>query len=173
MKIILRILATIALAGSLSACLFKQPVYTEGFVKMDPGLGGVWATQDEDGDLRKTGFAVCAPLDEDRSVLHWIEYGKEGVYYEGRMLKVRDHHLLQLRMLATFDEGLAKADDERYTVLWLEGDLKGPAIKVFALDHERMEGKGPAEVKRLLESPSEDWKGLFGEGMIYRRMKDN
>jgi hypothetical protein len=172
MRIILRILATIALACSLCACLFKEPVYTEGFVKIDPGLGGVWATQDKDGDLRKIEFAVCAPLDENRSILHALASGKEGAYYEVRMLKVRDHPLLQLRMLATFDEGLSKVDDERYAILRLEGDLKGSAIKVFALDDDRVEGKGPAEVKRLLESPSEDWKALFGEGMVYRRMKD-
>lgn len=174
MNFILRLLATMVLACSLSACLFKEPVYTEGFVKIDPGLGGVWATQEKEGDLRKLEFAVCAPLGADRSILHYPDSRKEGAYYEVRMVKVRDHNLLQLRMLATFSGGLPKDDDERYTVLWLEGDLKGSAIKVFPLDDERVEGKGPAEVKRLLESPSEDWKGLFpGEGIVYRRMKDD
>jgi hypothetical protein len=161
------------LACSLSACLFKQPVYTTGFLKIDPGLAGVWVAEGKDQDPRKMEFAVCAPLEDERCILHSPAADKDGIYYEARMLKIRDRHLLQLRVLATFKDGLLKPDDDPYTLLWLEGDLKGPAIRVLALDGNRTKGKGPADVKRLLESPSEDWNSVFGDATVYRRLKDN
>lgn len=173
MKTLIRLLFTLVVACSLCACLFKQPVFTEGFVKIEPGFGGVWAAEGANGDLRKMEFAVCAPLDEDRCVLHSPAGAKDGIYYEARMLRVRDHNLLQLRLLASFNDGLPKADADPYTVLWLDGDLKGPAIRVQALNGKILEGKGPSDVKQLLESASEDWGRLFGEATIYRRLKDN
>ena len=57
-------------ACSLTGCLFKEPVFTEGFSNVDGALGGVWVADDEHGDPRETEFAVSAPLDEDRYVLH-------------------------------------------------------------------------------------------------------
>lgn len=173
MKTIVRAILTVLLACSLSACLFKQPVFKEGFLKIDPALGGVWVSEDKDGDQRKLEFAVCAPLDEDRCLLHSPAAAKGGIYYEARMLKVRDRVLLQLRLLATYDEGLPKAEADLYTLLWLEGDLKGAAVKVRALDGKAIEGKGPDDIKQLLESASEDWSHLFGDAMVYRRLKEN
>ena len=138
---------------------------------MDPRLSGVWAAQ-EDNDPRKTEFAVCAPLDEDRCILHSPAAGTDGIYYEARMLKVRDHLLLQLRMIASFSNGLPKSNENIYTLLWVEGDLKGPTITVFSLDGERLKGKGAEEVRRALESPAQDWGSFFGKGVVYRRLKD-
>ena len=172
MKTLTQRLLAVVLACSLSACLFKQPVYTEGFVKLDPALGGVWAAEGKNGDLRKMEFAVCAPLDGDRCVLHSPAADKGGLYYEARMVKVRERNLLQLRLLASFNDGLPKADADPYTLVWLDGDLKGPSIKVFALNGKAVEGKGPDEVKQMLESASQDWAALFGDPTIYRRLED-
>jgi hypothetical protein len=75
--------------------------------------------------------------------------------------------------LASFNAGLPKADDEVYTLIWIEGDLNGASVKVRALDSNRLKGKSPAEVKGLLEDPSEDWNKLFGDPAVYRRLSDN
>src|SRR3954469_980069 len=87
MKTLARLLLLIAVC-SLSACLFKEPVFTEGFAKIDPALGGVWATN-ENGDPRQTEFAVCAPLDGDRYILQYPAGEKGTLLYEGRLLHVR------------------------------------------------------------------------------------
>jgi hypothetical protein len=173
MKMLLRLLVALFIACSLSACLFQQPVFTDGFSKIDPALGGVWATAREDGDVRKIEFAVCAPLDEERYLLHHPSGGKDGIYYEARLLKVRDRSLLQMRVLATFSDGLPKADAERYTLAWIETEPAAATIRVRALGGDGVKEKGPAAVKRLLEAPSTDWNTLFGEAMVFRRLKDH
>jgi len=97
---------------------------------------------------------------------------KGSLYYEARLLKVQDRTLLQLRLLASFNDGIPKADAERYTLLWIE---KGPAesgMKVRALDGKAVKEKEPAEVKRLLKDPATDWNKLFGEASVYRKLKD-
>ena len=88
------------------------------------------------------------------------------------MVKVRERNLLQLRLLASFNDGLPKADADSYTLVWLDGDLKGPSIKMFALNGKAVEGKGPDQVKQMLESASQDWSALFGDPAIYRRLED-
>jgi len=90
MKIILRLLLVAAIAFSLPACRFKEAIFTEGFSQVDPDLGGVWAARGENGDPRKTEFAVCAPLDADRLLLHYPSGGKEGIYFEAKAIKVRE-----------------------------------------------------------------------------------
>jgi hypothetical protein len=173
MKRSLRFILGALLACSLAACIFKEPVYTKGFLKIDPRLGGVWASQSKEDDPRKTEFAVCAPVDEEHLLINSPAADKSGVYYEARMLKVRDRTLLQLRSLASFNAGLPKADDEIYTLLWIEGDLNGASLKVRALDGNRLKGKSPAEVRGMLENPAEDWNNLFSEAVDYRRLANN
>jgi hypothetical protein len=172
MKTSTRFLLLAVLVSSLSSCLFKEPVYSGGFLKIDAALGGVWVAEPKDGDLRKLEFAVVAPLDEDRYVVHHPSREKDGIYYEGRLLKVRERSLMQLRLLATFDGGLPKADAERYTLLWIEKDPKGP-VRVRSMGGEGVKGKGPAEVKQLLDNSAVDWSSLFGEPMVFRLLKDN
>src|ERR1022692_3285474 len=98
MKLLARPVLVLVIASSLSGCLFKEPVYKEGFSKVDQSLGGVWAKEENDGDPRKMEFAVCAALDDDRYVLHHPTAEKGGIYYEARLLKIHDHTLLQLRV---------------------------------------------------------------------------
>jgi hypothetical protein len=159
-------------ACSLTACLFKEPVFTDGFTKVDAGLGGVWATEGENGDPRKTEFAVCAPLDGERFLLHYPAGEKSGLYYEARPIQIRGRTLLQLRVLASFGDGLPKADAERYTVLWYENDSAGSGLRVRALGDDGVKEKGPADVRKLLEDPARDWSKLFGNPMTFRRLKD-
>jgi hypothetical protein len=98
---------------------------------------------------------------------------KDGFYYEARALTIRDRALLQLRVLATFSDGLPKADVERYTLLWIEKGPAGSTVRARALGGDGVKDKGPAEIKRLLEAASTDWNSLFGEAMVFRRLKDN
>ena len=172
MKTLTQFLLLAAFACFLSGCLFKDPVFTEGFAKVDPALGGVWAADGENGDPRKTEFAVCVPLDGDRSILHHPSGGKDGIYYEARPLRVRGRSLLQLRALASFADGLPKADAERYTLLWIEKDAAGETIRVRALSEGGVKDKGPAATRKLLEDPAGDWSKMFGEPMTFRRLKD-
>lgn len=113
MKTLAHFLLLLALC-SLSGCLFKQPVFTEGFARI-----GVWAADGKNGDPRQTEFAVCAPLDGDRYLLQHPAgpsgglLNAGGLLYEARLLHVRGRSLLQLRLLASFTDGLAKAGAER------------------------------------------------------------
>ena len=119
MKILTRFLLLAVLTFSLGACLLREPVFTEGFAKTNARLGGVWAMDGEEGDPRKMEFAVCAPLDEERYILHHPMGEKGGLYYEARPLMIRDRLLMQLRILASFTGGIPKADVERYTLIWI------------------------------------------------------
>lgn len=85
MTILPRPIIVSVLACSLTGCLFKEPVFTEDFSKVDGALGGVWVADDEHGDPRETEFAVCAPLDDDGYVLHHPAGGRDGIYYEARL----------------------------------------------------------------------------------------
>jgi hypothetical protein len=170
MKILPRLILLAALACSFTACLFKEPVFTEGFAKADAALGGVWATDGEDGDVRKIEFAVCAPLDDGRYLLHHPTGEKGGLYYEARPLKIRERTLLQLRVLASFSDGLPKADADRYTLVWVEKD--GEKVSVRSLGGDGVKNKGPADIRKELEAPSSDWGKLFGEAAVFHRLKD-
>ena len=172
MKTLTQFLLLAAFACLMSGCLFKAPVFTEGFSKVDPALGGVWAADGEDGDPRKTEFVVCLPLDGDRCILHHPSGGKDGIYYEARPLQVRDRSLLQLHILASFSDGLPKADAERYTLLWIEKDAAGQTIRIRTLSDGWVKEKDPAAAKKSLEDPAGDWSKMFNEPTTFRRLKD-
>ena len=173
MKIMGQIFFAAVLLCSMTACLFKEPVFQTGFSKLDPKLAGVWVSEGKDNDPRNMEFAVCLALDDERCVLHSPALDKGGNYYEARMLKIKDRVLLQLRWLGSFGEGVSKRDSEAYTVLWVDGDLGGPSVKVRALDGDRLKGQTPAQVKAILESPGEDWGKVFGAPADYHRLKDH
>lgn len=172
MKILTRFLLLTALACSFTACLFKEPVFTEGFVKTDASLGGAWATDGEDGDPRKIEFAVCAALDDGRYILHHPSGEKAGLYYEARPLVIRERTLLQLRVLASFSDGLPTADAERYTLVWIAKETDGKKLRVRALGGDGVKDKSPAAIRKALETQSTDWGKLFGEPAIFHRLKD-
>jgi hypothetical protein len=171
MKTLSRFLFVVVVVSSLTGCLFKEAVFEQGFSKIDPALNGVWATEGEDRDPRKMEFAVCASIDDDRYVLNHPSAEKGSLFYEARLLKVQDRTLLQLRLLASFNDGLPKVDAERYTLLWIEKDPAGSGMKVRSLGGEGIKEKGPGEVKRLLETSTE-WNSFFGEALMFRRLKD-
>lgn len=172
MKILARLVIFVALACSFTACLLKEPVFSEGFAKTDAALGGVWAQDGDEGDPRKIEFAVCVPLDDGRYVLHYPTGEKSGMYFEARPLVIRDRTLLQLRVLATFSDGIPKPDAERYTLVWIEKEADGQKVRVRSLGGEGAKGKSPAEIRKALETQSTDWGKLFGEPAVFRRLKD-
>jgi hypothetical protein len=172
MKITLRLLLLALLSLSFAACQFKEPVFTDGFAKMDPSLGGVWATEGDAGDPRKMEFAVCAPLDEARYLLHHPSGGNDGIYYEARPVVIREHTLLQLRVLATFTGGLPKPDAERFTLLWIEKEADGKTLRVRSLSGDGVKGKRAADVRKELETPASYWTKLFGDAAVFHRLKD-
>ena len=73
------------LVSSLTGCLFKEPVFEQGFSKIDPDLNGVWASEGENGDPREMEFAVCASLDDDRYVLNHPSAEKGSLFYEAQL----------------------------------------------------------------------------------------
>lgn len=172
MKPLARFVLLSLFACSFTACLFKEPVFTEGFAKTDAALGGVWATDGDEGDVRKIEFAVCAPLDEGRYLLHHPSGEKGGLYYEARPVVIRDRTLLQLRVIASFNDGLPKADAERYTLVWIEKEADGGKLRVRSLGGDGLKGKSPADVRKDLEKQSADWAKLFGEPAVFHRLKD-
>lgn len=171
MKIVTRFLLAV-LSCSLSACLFREPVFTEGFAKINPRLGGVWAMEGDEGDPRKMEFAVCAPLDGERYILHHPMGEKGGLYYEARPLIIRDRMLMQLRILASFAGGIPKADVERYTLIWIEKDTDAQKLRVRALGGDGVKDKTPAEIRKALETPSTDWSKLFGDPAVFHLLQD-
>jgi hypothetical protein len=172
MKILTRFLLLAALACSFTACLFTEPVFTEGFAKADAALGGVWATDGDEGDPRKIEFVVCAPLDGERYILNHPAADKGGLYYEARPLVIRGRTILQLRVLASFSDGIPKADAERYTLAWVEKEADGQKLRVRSLGGDGVKEKGAAATRKLLENPASDWGKLFGEPAVFHRLKD-
>ncbi len=172
MKILTRLLFLAVLAFSFTACVFKEPIFTEGFAKTDATLGGVWATDGEDGDSRKIEFAVCAPLDDGRYILHHPSGEKAGLYYEARPLVIRERTVLQLRVIASFNDGLPSGDAERYTLVWIEKEADGKKLRIRALGGDGVKDKTPAAIRKALETQSSDWGKFFGDPAIFHRLKD-
>jgi hypothetical protein len=172
MKIPTRLILLLTLAFSLTACLFKEPIFTEGFAKTDASLGGVWATEGDEGDPRKIEFAVCVPLDDGRYILHHPSGDRSGLYYEARPLRIRDRTLLQLRVLASFADGLPGPDAERYTLVWIEKEADGSKVMVRSLGGDGVKEKGPAAIRAALEGRDTDWGKFFGDAAVFRHLKD-
>jgi len=138
---------------------------------MDPALKGVWASAGEHGDPRKMECAMCASLDDDRHILNHPSADKGSLFYEARLLKVQDRTLLQLRLLASFNDGIPKGDAERYALLWIEKGHAESGLKVRSLGGDGVKEKGSAEVKRLLENSATDWNSLLGDSSVFRKLK--
>ena len=172
MKILTRLVLLVVLACSFTACLLKEPVFTEGFAKADSTLGGVWAGDGDESDPRKLELALCAPLDDTRYVIHYPAMDKDGIYYEARPVVIRDRTVLQLRALATLNDGIPKADAERYTLIWIEKVDGGKKLRVRALTEAAVKNKTVAEFRKTLETESTDWGKLFGEPANFHRLKD-
>jgi hypothetical protein len=170
MKTALRLAAALVCL-SLTSCLFKEPVFTNGFGAVDPALGGVWMAEGEGGDPRERDFAVVAAIGNDSYMLHYPVAHKGGSYFEARPVKVRDKDLWQVRLIVTYDDGLPNKDTPVYTVLWVEktGDGK---MSVRALKGEGPLTAGPAEARKALENKAADWNAIFGEAQVFTRLAD-
>jgi hypothetical protein len=153
----------------LSACLFKDPVFTTGFVKADNSITGVWVAEDEADDMEKADLAACFKVDEGTYILHYPAREKDGIYFAMQPLRVRDRDVLQVRALGTLKDGPVRpGDKEVYTLIWIEKKETGK-LSVRPLNG-RVEKKGPAEVKRLLEDPATQWNDLFADAKAFMRI---
>ena len=92
-------LSAVLLPILLASCLFKDPVFTDGFVKTDDSITGVWVMEEED----EAELAACFKVDDSHYVLHYPAREKDGVYYSMQPLKVRDRDLLQVQALGTLN----------------------------------------------------------------------
>lgn len=164
-------LALAMLTLSLTSCLFKEAIFTSGFVKADPALAGVWMAEGENKDPRERDFAVLANVGGDAYMLHYPVGAKGGHYFEVRPLKLGDKDLWQVRLAASFDDGIPQADTPIYTICWIEkaGDGK---LSVRALKNEGPHTAGAAQTRKALEDKTTDWNQLFGEATTFTRLHD-
>ncbi|MDZ4289818.1 MAG: hypothetical protein U0984_17775 [Prosthecobacter sp.] len=171
MKTALRIAVVALLSLSLTSCLFKEPVFTSGFSPADPALGGVWMAEGENGDPREREFAVLAAVGADAYMLHYPAAQKDGTYFEVRPLKIRDKDLWQVRLVASFDDGLPGKDTPTYTIAWLQKTPDGK-LSVRSLKGEGAHTAGPAQARKALEDQATDWNTLFGDPQTFTRLPD-
>lgn len=166
-----RLVLLIALACLLNSCLFTEPVFDKGFKKPDQSLAGVWVNAKSPEDPRKMVFAVCAPIGDHLMIHHPAGPGSGdgGIYYEARQLTLHGRHLLQLRLAATFKEGLPRPAGQTWTLLWL--DRKGnDSIEMRALKGEKGANPDAASLRRLLEAGADGWEARFGETERFDRL---
>lgn len=171
MKTVTRISVLAVLSFLFTACLFKEPVFTEGFAKADASINGVWQAQDDGGDPEKAEHAVCAALDDSRQMIHYPSGTKDGIYYEARTVTARGRTILQIRALASQGEGIPKAGSEIYTLLWIEKEEEGKRLRVRALKGEAAKDSTPEKVHKALEDKFCDWNSLFGDPQVFNRVK--
>ena len=115
-------------------------------------------------------FVVCAEMG-DRMMLHYPggPGGDGGMYYEARPVVMQGRQLLQLRLMATFKEGLPDPSDKTWTLLWLEPKGRD-TIMVRSLGGAEGLNTDPATVRRALEGSAEGWESRFGEPQKFERL---
>lgn len=165
-----RLLALVLLVAGLTSCLFKEPVFTSGFSKVDGKLAGVWMCESENHDPRERQYAVVAQVG-DALMIHYPVNEKGGCYFEARPLQVRGRTLLQARCVATYDDGLPRADQPVYTVLWVE-QTGADALTIRSLANEGPQTASPEAARKALEAKEGDWTSLFGEAVVFTRLAD-
>ncbi|MEN3941132.1 hypothetical protein WJU23_07555 [Prosthecobacter sp. SYSU 5D2] len=171
MKSIIHIAALLTLSLGLSSCLFTEPVFTGGFVQSDLSAAGVWMTEDETGDARGREFAVLAPVGQDAFTLNYPVGSKGSSYFEVRPLKVGDKDIWQVRLSATFEDGVPKSDTPVYTLLLVEKEGDGK-LSIRPLKSEGDHTASAAATQKALSEKSPDWDKLFGEAKTFIRLKD-
>lgn len=171
MKYLVSLLSAVALALSLSSCLFTEPVFTGGFVTAEPELAGVWMTEDESGDARGREFAVLSPVGTDAFTLNYPVGAKGSSYFEVRPLKLGGKDVWQVKLAVSYEDGVPKNDTPVYTLLLVEKAGEGK-IKVRALKNEGAHTANAATTQKALMEKSPDWETLFGEPKVFTRLKD-
>lgn len=171
MKPILQLLAIALLTTSLTSCLFQEPVFTEGFTQADSSLAGVYVGADETGDPRGNEFAVLAPFGKDTFMLHYPVGTKGSSYFEVKPLEISGKDLWQVKLVATYEDGLPKKDAPIYNVLLVDKSAEGK-ISIRVLKNEGDHTASAAATKKSLSEKSPDWEKLFGESKTFVRLKD-
>ncbi len=153
----------------LASCLFKDPVFTEGFIKTDDSIVGVWVMEEEMADMEKADLAACFKVDDSHYILHYPAQKKDGMYFDAQPLKVRDRELLQVRALGSLkDRPVRAGDKEVFTLIWIE-KLAAGKLNVRPLNG-KLEKKAPAELRKMIEDPGSDWNELFVEAKVFKRI---
>ena len=153
----------------LSSCLFKDPVFTEGFTKTDDSIVGVWTDDEGTDDPAKTELAACFKVDESNYMLHYPARDKDGMYFAAQPLKVNGRELLQLRGLGTLTHRPVKpGDKEVYTLLWIEKQAEG-SLKIRPLKGD-LEQKTTAEVRKLIEDKGTKLEEIFVDPKVFKRI---
>jgi len=153
----------------LSSCLFKDPVFTEGFAKTDDSLVGVWTVEEGADDPAKAELAACFKVDESNFMLHYPAREKDGMYFAAQPLKVNGHDLLQLRGLGTLENRPVKpGDKEVYTLVWIEKRPDG-SLKIRPLKGD-LGQKPPAEVRKMIEDRGTKWEEIFVDPKVFKRI---
>jgi len=107
----------------LSSCIFKEPVFRQGFTPAPKSWPGVWTT---DGTDPRTGeYALLAPLNDGSYLLTQPANSAGAFYYQCTHLRIRGRHLLQLQVLASFKGGLPKGGVGSWTLVWVTPLLDG------------------------------------------------
>ena len=168
MKAIPRLFAVV-LPLLLASCLFKEPVFTEGFARTDDSITGAWVMEEEMSDMAKADLAACFKVDDSHYVLHYPAREKDGIYYSMQPLKVRDRDLLQVQALGTLKgRPVRPGDNEVYTLIWIEKVAPGK-LNVRPLNG-KMEKTVPADLRKMLEDPGSNWNELFVEPKVFKRI---
>lgn len=151
----------------LSSCVYEKPVFTRGFTRPDPALAGLWQTRTQDGKRQTAAFV---PISGKRSLLHYSA-NADGWYFEAESLTLRDRKLVQLKILAAPKGKVPSADDDNYTLLWIEQRADG-SLSVRALDGGAVVRKGlyPSLLRKYLASPGSDWGKVFGAPMVFTKL---
>lgn len=171
MKIILKLFTFFFLTAALSSCLFREPIFTEGFIKADSSLAGVYFTDDETGDERGREFAVLAPIGSDSFSLHYPVGTKGGSYFEVKPLQFAGKDIWQIRLAATFEDGLPQKDTPTYTLVLVEKTSEGK-LSIRPLKAEGDHTASAATTLQALSAAKPDWDKLFGEAKTFVRLKD-
>ena len=154
-----------------TSCLFKEAIFSTGFVKIDATLAGVWTAEPEDGDPRGREFAVLVPVGQEAFMLHYPVGEKGSSYFEVRPLKVGEKDLWQVRLAAGLDSGIPKFDTPTYTLLWVEKSSPGN-LSIRPLSHEGAHTSSAAAARQALETKGADWDKLFSEPKTFTRLPD-
>lgn len=168
MKTLIRLAAAAIVLPALTSCIFKEAVFKSGFAKIDGSLAGAWRI-DEGGDDDKDELALCFPLDEDRYVIHYPVGDKHGCYFEARPIKVRDRELLQVRAFGSAEGKAPAADDEAWTIIWIE--KKEPLMLSIRACNGDKKKLGPDGTRKFLEDAASDWSEVFGDAAVFKKVK--
>lgn len=158
--------ACCALCFALASCIFKTPVFKDGWRPIDEKLAGEWSSTSDDGETDTAVFVADGP---DRALINYPA-GEKGWYFAARALVCRDRQLMQLETLAQPDGKRPAPSDDIFTLIWLE-PLPDGAMRVRALDGNALAKAkiSPDALGKSLADPGFDWNAVFGSPSVFRK----